>query len=294
MEDASSTPEPSAPPAQRRSRAVRALLSLLRIVLLIYICGAVLVYVFQSRLMYHPPGPNTVTPDALGLRYEDLRLTTSDGVSLGGWFVPAASPRGVLLYCHGNGDNLSRTLEWVELYHRMGLSVLTFDYRGYGDSEGQPTEAGTYLDAEAAWNYLVQQRNVPPEQIIVAGKSLGGAVATHLARDHTPRALILESTFTSVPDLAADLLWFFPTRYLARYDYRSIDKLPHVRCPVLVLHSPDDRLIPFSHGQRLYEAAAQPKQFIEMTGGHNAGPEGSGRKYAEGIRDFITNQTGPK
>ncbi len=273
----------------------RKLLSALRIVLVTYVVGAALLYVFQSRVVYFPPGPITNTPPDVGLRlYEEVRLATADGVGLGAWFVPAADSRGAVLYCHGNGDNLSRTLEWVSLYHKMGLDVLTFDYRGYGSSEGSPDEQGTYLDAQAAWDYLVQQRKIPPEKIIVVGKSLGGAIATHLARDHTPRALILESTFTSVPDLAADMLWFLPARQLARYDYRSIDKLPGVRCPVLVLHSRQDKLIPFSHGQRLYEAAREPKAFVEILGGHNAGPGGSGKDFGPAIRDFITNKTGPQ
>jgi hypothetical protein len=236
--------------------------------------GAMLLVLFlrQDGLVYYPDLPGRTyeaTPAQYKLNYENVTLTTSDGVRLAAWFVPAENPRGALLFTHGNAGNISHRLDAIKLFHDLGLSVLIFDYRGYGQSGGKPDEAGTYRDAEAAWQHLAAQRGIKPEYIVVFGESLGGAVAAHLAAQHKPGALILASTFTSVPDLASDLYPRLPVRWITRYRYGTRDYLKNVHAPVLVAHSREDEIIPFSHGQSLYASAHEPKQFLELRGGHN-------------------------
>ncbi len=236
--------------------------------------GAMLLTLFlrQDSLIYYPDLPNReyeATPKDYTLPYEEVTLTTSDGIRLAAWFVPAEDPRGALLYAHGNAGNISHRLDSVRLFHDLGLSVLIFDYRGYGRSRGEPDEEGTYRDAEAAWQHLTALRGIKPEHTVVFGESLGGAVAAHLAARHRPGALILASAFTSVPDLAADLYPLLPVRWITRYRYDTRRYLQDVHAPVLVAHSREDEIIPFSHGRSLHENAHEPKQFVELRGGHN-------------------------
>ncbi len=194
----------------------------------------------------------------------------------------------MILFCHGNGGNISHRLDSIQLFHRLGLSTFIFDYRGYGLSEGSPAEKGTYLDAEAAWNYLIRQRKVEPKKIIVFGRSLGGAVAAWLAQGHTPRMLIIESTFTSVKDLAGKFYPYFPVRLLSRFNYNVIEYLQKVNCPLLIIHSRDDEIVPFSHGQRLFMSAKEPKEFLDIMGTHNEGFILSGKHYETGLDSFIS------
>ena len=247
-----------------------------------------LLALFQSRFVYFPLRGIMATPAAIGLSYETVHFEAADGVRLSGWFVPAESSRGVLLFCHGNAGNISHRLESIDVFHRLGLSTFIFDYRGYGQSQGKPTERGTYLDAEAAWRYLVEKRGVDPTEIVFFGRSLGGAVAAWLAREHTPPALIVESTFTSVPDLAAQLYPFLPVRWLSRFDYSTVEYLRQVHCPVLVVHSRDDEMISIRHGRGLFAAANEPKEFLEITGSHNEGFMTSAARYEDGLDSFLS------
>ena len=257
-----------------------------------YIGLVTILMVFQSHFIYFPEREITVTPAEIGLSYEAVCFEAADGVKLSGWFVPAERSRGVILFCHGNAGNISHRLESVQVFHRLGLSTFVFDYRGYGQSEGKPTEQGTYLDAEAAWRYLVQKQQVDPTEIIIFGRSLGGAIAAWLARDHTPKALIIESTFTSVRDIGAELYPYLPVRLLSRFDYNAMDYLRQVNCPVLIVHSRDDEIIPFSHGRRLFETANEPKEFLEITGTHNEGFMTSAKRYEDGLDSFISAHVG--
>ena len=194
----------------------------------------------------------------------------------------------MLIFFHGNAGNISHRLESLTRFHDLGLSVLLFDYRGYGASEGTPSEEGTYQDAVAAWDYLTERRAVPSGQIILFGRSLGGAIAAWLAARRPARALILESTFISVPELAARLYPLFPARWLTRLRYDVREQLKHVPCPVLIVHSRDDELVPYGHGRALLDAVRGPKQFLELRGGHNDGFVVTGRAYREGIDAFLT------
>jgi len=259
------------------------------IIITISLCIGLLVILFlrQDQLLYFPMPHISATPADIDLPYETINLTTSDKVKLSGWFIPVEDTQGVVLFFHGNAGNISHRLDSIETFHQLGLSVFIIDYRGYGQSEGSPSEQGTYLDAEAAWQYLVKEQQVPPEQIVLFGRSLGGAVAIWLAQKHSPGVLILESTFTSVPDVAAKHYPFLPVRWLARSQYNSLERLSDVECPILIIHSPDDEIIPYEHGQQLFAAAQEPKNFIELTGGHNEGFLITGQTYEAGLEEFI-------
>jgi fermentation-respiration switch protein FrsA (DUF1100 family) len=185
--------------------------------------------------------------------------------------VPAENARGVVLFFHGNAGNISHRIDYLQMFHRLRYSTLIVDYRGYGKSTGTPSEAGTYRDAEAAWEHLRHARLAPAKNIVVAGESLGAAVATWLAAEVSPRAVLLLSTFTSVTDLGAQVYWFLPVRLLSRIGYDNLANLRRIRAPVFIAHSREDDIVPFAHGRKLFEAAAEPKSFLEMRGGHNDG-----------------------
>ena len=267
------------------------LADILLMALLGYSLLMIFIYFYQSRLLFLPNLPSravTMFPSAVGLAYEPVDLVTSDNIHLDGWFIPAPEQRGVILFCHGNAGNISHRFDSLLLFHRLGYSTLIFDYRGYGHSQGRPSEAGTYLDAEAAWYYLTVERSIAPSRIVLFGRSLGGAIAVHQAAEHTPGALIVESCFTSVPDIAAGLYPFLPARWLSRLDYNVQQQLQRVSCPVLIVHSQDDEIIPFKHGQSLYKVANEPKQFFELRGGHNDGFLLAGQTYVQELEGFLS------
>jgi fermentation-respiration switch protein FrsA (DUF1100 family) len=254
--------------------------------------GAICLYLFfaQAKLIYYPNVPSrklTANPGDAGLHYESVTLSTSDHVKLHGWFIPAQDEKGFLLFFHGNAGNISHRLDSLKIFHDLGLSVLIIDYRGYGLSQGSVSEHGTYLDAEAAWSYLTESRKIPAQEIVVFGRSLGAAVAANIAARNTPGALILESAFTSIPDMGAKLYPFFPVRVLSRFKYDTKKALQSVSCPVLIIHSRDDMIIPFDNGLQLYKSSSEPKRFLEIHGDHNGGFLESGKVYTDNIREFI-------
>ncbi len=255
---------------------------------------ALLLFFSQSRLVYYPETGREIiaTPAQVGLPFEDLQLKTSDGVSLHGWFVPAARSSGTVLFLHGNAGNISHRLDSVQMFHRLGYSILIFDYRGYGRSGGSPSEQGTYLDAEAAWNHLVEQRHISPNCIVLFGESMGGAIAAYLATRQKPAALVIASAFTSVPDMAQQIYPFLPARWLARIRYDTRGYLRSVTAPVLIAHSPQDEIVPYEHGQALYAAANPPKQFLELAGGHNDGFIFMREAWVDVLRSFLDKHMG--
>jgi len=259
----------------------------------VYLVIVLLAWLFQHRLLYLPSvaGDGWVTtPVRAGLEYEDLRIATEDGLELSAWWIPAPAERGVILFLHGNAGNISHRLESIAIFHRLNLSVFIVDYRGYGKSTGQPSERGTYLDARTAWEYLVKQRRLPPSRIVVFGRSLGAAIAAHLARAVAPgpAALILESPFTSAPVLAQRAYPLLPARWLTRFDYATEEYVRAVRSPVLVIHSRDDEIVPFAQGESVFRAAAEPKHFLALGGGHNTGFLEAGEVYSRTLDHFLT------
>ena len=266
---------------------LRTVLNLALTLALGYAAIVFLAYLLQDRLLFFPSRALVASPEHVGLRFEPVTFETEDGETLHGWWIPAEPERAVLLFCHGNAGNISHRLESVEIFHRMGLSVLLFDYRGYGQSTGRPSEAGLYRDGEAAWRYLTQTRRVDSLAVVLYGRSLGGAVATHLAAQHRSGALVVESAFTSVPDVAARHYPFLPVRMLARARFDNRSAIATVEAPLLVIHSRRDEIVPFDHGQRLFEAASSDKVFLEIEGGHNDGFLVTGPRYREEIDAFL-------
>lgn len=250
---------------------MRMLLSLSAIIAVAYAALVLLMYWGQSRLMYFPQQVLSDTPADIGLAYSTVHIATADGETLHGWWVPVPEAKGTVLLFHGNAGNISHRINYLAMFKRLGYHTLLVDYRGYGQSSGTPSEAGMYLDAQAAWHYLIDVQGHAPAQIALFGESLGGAVAAELASHERPGLLVLSSTFTSVPDLAATLYPFLPVRWIARFRYDTRASLQSVSCPVFIAHSSDDEIIPFEHGQRLLEAAAEPKQFLTLEGDHNSG-----------------------
>ncbi len=248
---------------------------------------SLLIYFYQARLIFHPTRELTTTPADQGLAYVDAAIGSTDGETLHGWFVPHPRAAGTVLFLHGNAGNISDRPLTLERLHAMGLNVLMLDYRGYGRSTGQPSAKGTIVDARAAWHYLIQEQNQRAKDIIIYGRSLGGAVAIELASQTSPRAVIVESTFTSLSDMAADIYPYLPTRLLLRHRYPSVTTIAKLEAPLLIVHSDDDELIPPQHGQRLFDAATPPKQFYRLTGSHNRAFIEAGDTYYETMQRFI-------
>jgi len=272
-----------------RERSYRRWKNLVGIALLPLVCYGMLRW-FEYKQVYHPYREWDQTGHALGRPWEDLVLRTSDGVDLSAWFFPANtnSPRQHLavLICHGNGGNISHRLELYAALLSTGVSVLAFDYRGYGKSGGRPTEAGTYLDAQAAAAWL-RGRGYAASDLVAFGESLGGAVATELTRRETTGGLILQSAFTSIPDVGAELFPFLPVRWIATIHYDTHRKLPEVHVPLLFLHSRNDRLIPFHHAERNFAVANEPKRLWEIGGDHNDAIEADRPRFVSGLEWYL-------
>jgi fermentation-respiration switch protein FrsA (DUF1100 family) len=268
---------------------MRMLWNLLVCALIAYGCVLALAYVFQPRLIYFPEIGREVaaTPQAYGLRFEPVTITTADDERLAGWWVPAENALGAVLFFHGNAGNIAHRLDYLEMFHSMRYSTLIVDYRGYGQSTGSPSEEGTYRDATAAWDYLRHARATPARDIVIMGESLGGAVAAWLGAREPARAVVLASTFTSVPDLGAQIYPFLPVRLISRFSYDTLGAVRKVGSPLLVAHSREDDIIPYSHGRALFEAASEPKQFLELSGGHNDGFVFMRREWVAALAAFL-------
>lgn len=253
-------------------------------------CG--LLFFGQSRQVYFPDRVVSATPAAVGLKYEALRVATGDGETLGAWYVPALRVNSngyTVLYCHGNAGDIGDRVGHVRELHRAGFDVMVFDYRGYGESTGLPSEKGTYADAKACWEHVVTGKGVSPERVVVYGHSLGGAVAANLAAGASPRLLVVEGAFTSAGDMAAGMFPWLPSRLLCRFKYDTREAVSRVNCPVIVAHSRDDEMIPFAMGRRLFESARGPKCFVELSGGHNTSGIGYSEAYLKLIVEATTN-----
>lgn len=246
-----------------------------------------LLFLMQPAMVFLPSSRLDSTPAHWGLDYETVRIETADGARLHGWLIPSSGSGRTVLFFHGNAGNISHRRESIEIFHDLGLSVLIIDYRGYGSSTGRPSEDGLALDATAAWRHLVEQRGIPADRIIVFGRSLGGTVAARLASQIEPGALILESTFSSarafIRETYGPLAWLIPNRF----SFDTEAAVSRVHCPVLVLHSPDDEIVPFRLGRAVFDAAPQPKTFVQLRGDHNGGFMLSQPDYALALDAFI-------
>jgi len=255
--------------------------------------GVILLNVFlffqQASMIFFPLRELQQTPADWKLDYEDVWINSGDGVRLHGWYIPRQGARQTVLFFHGNAGNISHRRESIEIFHRLNLNVFILSYRGYGASEGKPDEKGLYNDARSAWRYLTVEREIEQQDIILFGRSLGGAVATALAAEVQPAGLILESTFSSAADMAAVLYPALHWVIYPRYAFDTATRLRQVHSPVMVIHSANDDIIPFRIGQKVFMAAREPKQFVEIRGDHNGGFLLSQPQYEKALGAFIVS-----
>jgi hypothetical protein len=265
-------------------RAARTLLRLLALLTVL----SVLLLIFEKHLIYFPTSTHDVTPSALGLPHEEMEARAEDGVGVHGWLLSGKESRLTVLLSHGNAGNISHRLDRAMLLQRqVPVDVLLFDYRGYGRSEGRPDEEGTYRDARAAYRWL-RDRGHPPGRIVLFGESLGSAVALQLALEVETRGLVLESPFTSVPDMARAVYPFLPLWPFVRTRYDNLAKAPRLKVPLLVLHGDCDEVVPFIQGRRVFDAAPEPKRFFAIPGaGHNDTYVTGGDAYWRALREFL-------
>lgn len=257
---------------------------------LLAIIAAFLLYLklMEKRMIFFPSSDVAWTPRDSRLEFEDLRLECADGVTIHGWFIPATNAaRATVLFFHGNAGNISHRVEKILMLLPLGVNVCIVDYHGYGQSGGKPGENETYLDADAAYEWLTKTKQIDPKRIILWGESLGGGVATYLAATNEVGGIVLESTYTTLPDVGKSAFPFLPTSLLMSTRYDSLGRIGMIRVPVLSIHSPQDEVIPYRLGKRLFEAANEPKMFVELTGDHNGGFVISEGKFISGIREYL-------
>ena len=240
----------------------------------------------ERHSIYFPMKEITVTPRAIGLPYEEVYFETSDNKKLCGWFISGDKTEPTIIFCHGNAGNISHRLEKIAVFHDLGFNIFIFDYRGYGKSEGGPSESGLYKDARAAYDYLTVKMGIPAGDIILYGESIGGVVAADLASVKNVKALITEEAFTSTRDMARIHYPFIP-RFLIASKFDSISKIKNVTCPKLIIHSVDDEIVPFSLGEKLFNQASAPKKFLKIRGSHNTAFFDSKEEVAGGMRSFL-------
>ena len=265
-------------------------------VVAIYAGLLILLRLAEPRLIYSPGRQRHLLPPPAELRLSPQRIEipTDDSVTLVGWVIsaPPESSGGLwLLMCHGNAGNLSefdRPVHYAGL-RRLGLNLLAFDYRGYGESGGSPSEQGLYRDAQAAYRYLRETRRVPPDRIIVFGHSLGSTVAVDLVRRVPVAGLILDGALTCVVDRGQELYPYIPVRWIAGSQFNSLEKIPAIQVPKLFLHGVNDDVVPLSHGRRLFAAAVPPKTFVELQAGHGDGIEVDSANYFGSIARFLAS-----
>ena len=258
---------------------------LFRSVLTIYLSVCALVFLFQRRLQYFPTRQAVRLP--MGERYrgiEDVELQTADELRIHAWYWPGARPVTLVIF-HGNGGDRSHRLDWMETLHGLGLGVFVLDYRGYGGSQGSPTETGLYTDAEVALDWL-SDRSVG--DLVYVGESLGSGVAVEMAVRRPPAALIIQSGFSSAVDVARSVYWFLPVRLLMSDPYDSIAKIDKLHVPLLQVHGESDSVVPVNFGKRLFEAAGGPKEWLGIPGADHNDALWRAKGYREKLDDFLS------
>ena len=277
--------------ASMKSPWLRTVWRLVRFGLAFYLTIILFTMLFENAMIFPAPRYPQGDWDPSDLQLEDVDFLSDDGTRLHGWYLSRPQPRGYLLYCHGNGDFVPNLGHYADLLRkRYQLAVFIFDYRGYGKSEGRPNEAGVIADARAARDWLATAGEVPVSEIILMGRSLGGAVAVELASQSDARALLLESTFTSMPDVAAYHFPWLPVRRLMRTQLNSLEKIKNYHGPLIQSHGTDDQIVPFELGKRLFEAAPGEKQFFTLTGATHNEPQPS--SYYDALDEFLARICG--
>lgn len=240
---------------------------------------------FERMNVWIPRHELVADPSQTGLNHEELFLVTSDNLNIHCWYFPHEKAKGSLLFCHGNAGNISHRIESIRQFHSLGLNVLVFDYRGYGISDGRLSEQGTYTDAETAYHWLKERE--PNKPVVIFGRSMGAAIAAELATRVKANALIFESGFISIKEMGKELFPWFPVWWLNSIKYDSLSKIQKINTPLLVIHSPDDDLVPYTHGKKIFDAANEPKQFIHLSGTHNEGHFINVDEYLQNISAFL-------
>lgn len=251
-----------------------------------YIVFGAVIYIFQHKLVYFPTKDVDMNPHDIGLEYESIFIKVDEDVKIHAWYVPKKDAKTTLFFLHGNGGNISHRLDSIKLFNSLEMNVLIFDYRGYGNSEGSANEQNTYDDAKSAWEYLLKDKGVKPEDIIIFGRSLGGTIAANLGSTLKPKAIILESTFTTVNELVSDIYSYVP-KMLIRFKYETTKYLKDINCPILVVHSVDDDIIPYRFGEAVFGNANEPKTFVKISGDHNHGFLQSKEIYLPALKKFL-------
>jgi hypothetical protein len=280
--DAGEKPVSRFPSAKRLLRSVALGLGLSFLFLAAY------VVIYEDSFIYFPTqGDVGPSPG------EDVELSAADGVRLHAWWIPAPGSKTTILYLHGNGGHIGDRRDFIGRLRRMPADVLALDYRGYGKSGGKPSEPGLYQDARAAYDWL-RAKGIPAARIVALGKSLGGAPAAELATQAELGGLVLQSTFTSTPDMSRRVMPFFPARLLMRTRYDTLSKVGRIGCPKLILHGRADDMIPFDMGERIFAAAAEPKEshWFER-GDHNDMVDVNGPEYEAVLRRFLEKVAKP-
>lgn len=265
----------------------RMLLTIIWMSIAVYGGLVALAFVAQGKLLFFPSKDIHRTPAENGWDFEEVVVDVGDNTT-SGWYIHASpDPPGVILFSHGNAGNIADRLESIGIFHHLGYDVLIYDYGGYGQSTGRTTEKRCYNDIRAMWLYLTETRGVSPEKVVLFGRSLGAGVACQLATEVQAAAVILESTFTSVPDRAQEIYRILPAKIILTLRFDNASKIGRVKSPLLIVHSPDDTLIPYHHGQKLFKLAPEPKTFLEIRGDHNEGFWMSGATYTNGLKEFL-------
>ena len=241
---------------------------------------------YEAHNVFFPSTNLELTPKAINLNYEDVFFKTSDNQLLNGWFLPSDDARYTFLFCHGNAGNIADRLYKLQALNQLGVNVFIFDYRGFGKSQGKPSEKGIYNDAMAAYDYLITQKAIHPDTIIAYGVSLGGAVAIDLCSKVPCAGLIVEGTFSSGKDMAKRIFPILPC-YIFVNSYNSQSKISTMTIPKLILHSTDDEVVPSRLGKKLFGAAAGPKEFVELNGYHDDAFFESNGTYMTAIKNFL-------
>lgn len=255
----------------------------------VYVGLGLMLFFAQSRILFQPTRDYAYTPEAIGMDYEAITLQTADGHAIAAWYIPAQTDnvKWTVLFCHGNAGNISHRLDTLQLIYELGLNCLIVDYRGYGESGGKTTEQGTLLDIRAGWDWLVNEKQISPDSIILFGRSLGGSIAANVAKEVNPAGVFIESAFTSFVDISKHYYPFMPVRLFVRFDYDTHKAVRQLHCPVLIVHSPDDEIVPYRFGEQLFEAANEPRLFRQLKGGHNEGFYENPELYRQIWRDWI-------
>ncbi|MCF7830498.1 alpha/beta hydrolase [Candidatus Gracilibacteria bacterium] len=253
----------------------------------IYTGWVVVMYSLQDKFIFQPTTEMIEHPVARDLSWEDVEFPTSDGETLHGWWTDNNEDKTILFF-HGNAQNISHRTGQLFIFQRLGKNFLIFDYRGYGLSSGQiEKEADFYEDAHAALKFLIEEKNIPPEKIVLWGKSVGSAGVLELAQEYSFSKIVLESPFFSLGEVAQYHYPFLPAKWMIKYKFRNGEKIPKITSPLLIFHSKEDEVVPFSQGQKLFEASPEPKTFVQLEGAHNRAIHENTETYLQALKEFF-------